>query len=104
MDENRNGQQYGGTAQPYQNNASNQGADLEPAISMGEWMWTLLLMYIPCVNIILALVWAFGSNVPKSKQNFFRAYLVWILIGIVASIVIGVAFGAAMVGLLSAAS
>lgn len=49
-------------------------------VSMGEWMWTLLLLYIPIVNIILMLVWAFGGGTKASKANFCKAQLIWTLI------------------------
>ncbi len=49
-------------------------------VSMGEWMWTLLLLYIPVVNLILMLVWAFGGGTKASKANFCKAQLIWTLI------------------------
>ncbi len=61
----------------------------------GQWVVTLLLMAIPIVNLILLLVWAFGSNTKASKQNWARANLVWILIGVVAAFAI-VAIATAM--------
>ena len=92
----QNAQQYGapnGYGQPSQ--------ELEPPVSMGEWMWTMLLMVIPCVNLILAIVWAFSKNIPKSKSNFFKAYLIWILIGIGLSILFSVAFGVTVASIIS---
>lgn len=45
-------------------------------VGIGEWLVTLLVMSIPCLNIIMMFVWAFsGSN--KSKQNYFKAYLIF---------------------------
>ena len=52
--------------------------DLENPISMGDWMVTILLTFIPCVNLIMLFVWAFGNNEPKSKSNWAKAYLIWI--------------------------
>ncbi len=57
--------------------------ELEEPVSMGEWMISMLLMCIPCVNIVLMFVWAFGSSAKKSKSNYFKASLVWTGIGIV---------------------
>lgn len=54
--------------------------------STGSWVLTLFLMCIPIVNIVLLFVWAFGSNTEASKQNWARANLVWILIGIIATV------------------
>jgi hypothetical protein len=66
---------------------------LEEPVSFGDWMLTILLMCIPCVNIVMMFVWAFGSNTKKSKSNFFKATLTWYLIGIVLAIVVIVVFG-----------
>lgn len=60
---------------------------------MADWMVTTLIMCIPCVNIIMMFVWAFGSSAKKSKSNYFKAMLVWMLIGIILSIVMAIAFG-----------
>ena len=52
-------------------------------VSVGNWMLTYLLMCIPLVNLILLLVWAFGSNTPVSKANWAKASLLWLVIAIV---------------------
>lgn len=80
--------------QPYQQSYQPMGDNLEEPVSFGEWMITYLIMMIPCVNIIMMFVWAFGNG-KKSKSNYFKASLVWALIATVISIVIMIAFGAA---------
>jgi hypothetical protein len=83
-------QQY--QQQPYiQNEYKENESGLEEPVSFGEWMLTMLLMYIPCVNIIMIFVWAFGSGAKKSKSNYFKAVLTWAVISIVVSVVIIVA-------------
>ena len=67
------------------------GQDLEEPVSMGEWMISMLLMCIPCVNIVLMFVWAFGSNVNKSKSNYFKAALVWTGISLALSVIMVIA-------------
>ena len=79
----------------YNSNQSN----LEEPMSVGEWLVTMLLMCIPCVNIVLALIWAFGSSEKKSKSNYFKAYLILILIVIAIYIVILIIFGAAIMAM-----
>lgn len=59
-------------------------------VSMGEWMWTLLLSAIPFVNLIPLLVWAFSSSTKASKANFSRAVLLWMVIGFCLSIVLAI--------------
>ena len=67
------------------------GQDLEEPVSMGEWMISMLLMCIPCVNIVLMFVWAFGSHVNKSKSNYFKAALVWTGISLALSVIMVIA-------------
>ena len=45
-------------------------------MTVGNWVGTFLLMLIPIVNIVLMFVWAFGSNVNRSKKTYFQAQLI----------------------------
>lgn len=96
-------QQY--QQQPYQQQPAYQAStgDLEEPVSFGEWMITLLIMMIPCVNIIMMFVWAFGNS-KKSKSNYFKASLVWALIGIVIMILFMVIGGATFAGIMNQVS
>ncbi|MCR4690347.1 MAG: hypothetical protein K5739_03255 [Lachnospiraceae bacterium] len=76
-------------------------AGLEEPVTMGEWLISLLLMMIPCVNIVLMFVWAFSSSEKKSKSNFFKAELIMMGVGVALYIVF---FVLAMVLGFSAAS
>lgn len=87
------------TQQPYQQQVY-QNDNLEEPVSFGDWMLSLLLMMIPCVNIVMMFVFAFGNG-KKSKSNFFKAYLVWVLISIVLSVLIMFIFGASMAAMMS---
>ena len=49
---------------------------LEEPVSMGEWLVCMLLMMIPCVNLVLVFVWAFSKTEKKSKSNYFKAQLI----------------------------
>lgn len=69
--------------------------DLEEPMSMGEWLISLLVMLIPCVNIVMMFVWAFSSKEKKSKSNFFKAYLIIFGIMMVFMIVMMVVVGVA---------
>ncbi|MBY6062756.1 hypothetical protein CWI80_08400 [Pseudidiomarina sediminum] len=51
-------------------------------VSLGDWMLTLFLTFIPLVNLIALLVWSFSSSTAPSKQNWARATLLWMIIGI----------------------
>lgn len=65
------------------------GTQNEPPVSLGDWVITLLVLSIPCVGIIMILVWAFSSGTNNSKKNFCRALLIFALIGIVISMLLG---------------
>ena len=62
------------------------GMDTTP-LSMGEWVLTLLIMAIPCVNIVMCCVWAFGKTGNLNRRNFCRAQLIFMAIGIVLSVI-----------------
>ena len=70
--------------------------DLEEPISMGEWLVTMLLMLIPCVNIVLMFVWAFSSREKRSKSNYFKATLIFAAIILVIYIIFIAIFGVAI--------
>ena len=79
-------------------------SNLEEPMTLGEWLITMLIMLIPCVNIIMAFVWAFSSKEKKSKSNYFKAWLILMAIVIVPYIILLVVFGAAMAASFSAIS
>ena len=82
--------------QPYQQAYQAGDGELEEPVTFADWMGTMLIMFIPCVNIIMMFVWAFGSTTKKSKANYFKATLVWTLIAFVLAIVMGGVFGAVL--------
>ncbi len=65
-------------------------------MSVGDWMLTLLITFIPIVNIIMLFVWGFGSTTAPNKANWAKAMLAWFAIMIVFYIVIFLVFGAAV--------
>ena len=100
--ENQEAKQDGGS--PYSNNMYSQPTggyqqpmnNYEEPVSMGDWFLTVLALMIPCVGQILYIYWAFGSNVKKSKQNYCRVSLIFMVIGVVLYIILGVAIAAMM--------
>jgi len=67
----------------------------EPEMSVGNWLIVFLISIIPCVNIIMLIVWAV-SNENKTRRNYARAYLIFM----VAIFVIGLIFGIALAGMI----
>lgn len=78
------------------------GSELEEPVSLGEWLIAMLLMCIPCVNIVLMFVWAFSSTEKKSKSNFFKASLIATGISIVLCIIMVILMSAGMIAAFSA--
>ena len=67
-----------------------QGFVQNPApMTIKDWLLTFLILCIPFVNIVMPFVWAFSSGTNPSKSNFFKAYLIMVLIGIGLWIILG---------------
>lgn len=56
-------------------------------LSVGDWIVTLLLTAIPLVGFIMLIIWAFSSDTHPSKQNWAKAYLIFMAIGLLLAIV-----------------
>ena len=67
-------------------NERNYEVDKEHVVSIGDWIVTLILVSIPVFGFILELIWAFGSNVPRSKSNWAKALIIFQLAGILITI------------------
>lgn len=66
---------------------------------LGGWVLTVFLTMIPLVNIIYLLVLAFGGSFSIGKKNFARATLIWMAVGIVLSILVGILIASAGVSI-----
>ena len=69
--------------------ARDEGAD-----SVGSWMLTMFLAAIPLFGLIYLLMLAFGDGRSVARKNWARAALIWMVIGIVLSILLSVVLGA----------
>ena len=48
-------------------------------VSFWFWMFALFVTALPCIGLIMVMVWAFvGDN--ESRKNYFRAVIAWFLI------------------------
>jgi hypothetical protein len=73
--------------------AAPQPAEIKEApISTGGWFGILFLLALPVINILLIIIWAVGGTGKINKRNFSRAVLIWMLIGGILSLIIGVIF------------
>jgi len=72
---------------------NDQAMNNEKPMSVGDWFITILILGIPLVNLIMYLVWAFSSDTNLNKNNFCKATLIWMAIGIIVGIVYAVVLG-----------
>lgn len=57
-------------------------------LSVKEWLINLLILCVPVVNIIFLFIWAFGQNdINETKQNWAKASLIMMAIGLVITII-----------------
>ena len=48
-------------------------------VSFWFWMFALFVMALPCIGVVMIVIWALvGEN--QSRKNYFRALIVWGLI------------------------
>jgi RsiW-degrading membrane proteinase PrsW (M82 family) len=49
-------------------------------VSIWFWILAMIVMALPCINVIMIVVWAFyGDN--ESRKNYFRALIILFLLG-----------------------
>ena len=73
---------------------SNLPDSLKPMSPWAYLGYYCLFTMIPCAGIILAFVFAFGSNENVNRRNFARFYLILLGIGVVLSLLFMLFFGA----------
>ncbi len=56
-------------------------------MTIGDWIITFIITYIPLVGFIMLFVWAFGDGTHPSKKTWAQALLIMIAISIVLAIV-----------------
>ena len=69
----------------------------ETPVSTREWIWSYLVMCIPCVGLVMMFVWAFGSSAKKSKSNLCKAMLIISAVTIVIMLILYGSVFAAMI-------
>jgi Na+/H+-dicarboxylate symporter len=48
-------------------------------VSLWFWFFAIFIMALPCINVIMILVWAImGEN--QSRKNYFRALILWFVL------------------------
>ncbi|MDO5686843.1 MAG: hypothetical protein Q4G42_05625 [Neisseria sp.] len=77
------------TPSPYAapNSNDNYGA---PAVGVGDWILTMIVLMIPLVNLVMLFVWGFSRSTNPSKANFCKAYLIIMAAVFVLILLIGI--------------
>ena len=68
------------------NELQNTGSGYKP-MSIGDWIITFIITYIPLVGFIMLFVWAFGDGSHPSKKSWAQATLIMFVIGIILMII-----------------
>jgi len=68
-------------------------------LSIGNYIIMMIVGAIPLVGFIMMIVWAFSGGTNKNKQNYARAILIMMAVGVVLSII----FSASIAALLASA-
>lgn len=66
----------------------------QEVISTKDWVLTILITSIPILNIIMLFVWAFGGGTAKSKSNWAKATLIWMIVAMILAFFYFVTFAA----------
>lgn len=59
----------------------------EKPVSMANYLWSMSLMLIPLIGplvyIIMLFVWSFNKETPRSKSNWAKAMLIFMLLSFI---------------------
>lgn len=78
----------------------NQGQGYQP-MSIGDWIITFIITYIPLIGFIMLFVWAFGDSTHPSKKTWAQASLIMMVIAVVLVIVFFGIFASILGGIFS---
>jgi len=62
-------------------------------MSVGDWIITLILLYIPLVGFVCMLYWALSSSGNVNRKNFSIAALIIAVVVIILAIAVSIFFG-----------
>lgn len=79
------------TQEPVMEVKEEKTKEVAEVIDVKDWMITLLLTFIPVVNIVMYFVWAFSKGENPNKANWAKANLIWAAIFIGLAILLFVA-------------
>ena len=65
---------------------STPGSGYQP-MTIGDWVVTLIVSYLPLVGFIMLFVWAFGDGTHPSKKTWAQATLIMFVVMIILFII-----------------
>ena len=74
---------YGGPNDPDQDSG---------VMPLGEWLLVIIAGAIPCVGLVIYLVWAFGNTGNLNRRNYCRASLIIQIVSVIVGILFVVFF------------
>jgi len=74
------------------------GSLQDKPLSVGDWIFTLIILSIPLVGFIFLLYWSLSSKSNTNRKNFCIAYLVLALIFI--AIIVALMFMGILAGMM----
>ncbi len=77
-----------------------QGTTYTP-MTIGDWIITFIITYIPLVGLIMLFVWAFGDGTHPSKKSWAQALLIMVAVSIMLAIVFFLIFASILGGIFS---
>ena len=87
----------------YAQSAKKARSRVDDEVSVGEWLlsYLILIIPIPLLGIIMLIVWALDKNGPRSKSNWAKAMLIFLVIAAILAFLIVTVTGVALTGLIS---
>lgn len=74
---------------------------MDQEVSLGDWVLSTFLSWIPLVGFIMLIIWAASSDTKPSKKNWARARLIWMGVAYVLSFLIFTLFWGAIATLIN---
>jgi len=57
--------------------------DTAQKVTFLEWIFAYLILCIPVVNVVVMVIWSFGSKTKESKQTWAQLMLIFLVIEII---------------------
>lgn len=66
---------------------------MDNKMTLGQWVVTLIITVIPCVNLVFLIIWAVGNGDYPARKTFAQAFLIVYVAMMVLSFIFGLITG-----------